>query len=323
MLSKGRAPSSGNLVTEPADEISVAPEPPRFNLRKVDLNLLVGLQPLLRYRNVSRAADYLGLSQSAMSDELRRLRLTFRDELLVRSGRGYELTRLARALVEPVDEILRNIEAVIASGTTFEPKTASRHFTIALSDYTTLILLGPLVKRVKAEAPGVTIGTRPFYSDASTMLRNDSVDVLLAPDYERKGLSSVPLLDERWMCVVDEDHPLKGDRMSLEDFQRLPHLTVSRRSDQVFLPEISVSRRVEVVTENWSLAPFLLSGTNLVAVLQRRLAIRLQHAAQVRLFEPPISIPPLTLRLYWNPVLETDPGNRWLRRLILEVARSL
>src|SRR5437764_11662127 len=128
-----------------------------LNLRRFDLNLLVALDALLRYRNVTRAGEHIGLTQSAMSAEFRRLRQMFDDELLVRVGREYHLTALACDLVGPVGDVVAKIEDTIVHRPTFDPRTEARRFSIVMSDYAMLQLVHPLLRRAEVEAPGVTV----------------------------------------------------------------------------------------------------------------------------------------------------------------------
>ena len=134
-----------------------------INLRKYDLNLLVALHALLRERSVTRAGERLGLSQSAMSSELRRLRQMFGDDLLVRVGRQNHLTALARELVEPVEQIVTAIGQTISRRPSFEPASETRTFTISMSDYAAWALLHPLVQRLQEEAPGITVHVHPLH----------------------------------------------------------------------------------------------------------------------------------------------------------------
>src|SRR5438093_9544645 len=130
----------------------------RFN--KLDLNLLVALNVLLTEKNISRAAERIHLSQSAMSNALARLRSYFVDELLVPSGRQLILTPRAESLVEPVREVLMRIESTIAAQPQFDPSTASHTFTLLVSDFTTTVFVPALLERLFHEAPGVRLDLR-------------------------------------------------------------------------------------------------------------------------------------------------------------------
>jgi DNA-binding transcriptional LysR family regulator len=301
---------------------------PGVNLRKFDLNLLVALDALLRYRNVTRAGERLGLTQSAMSGELRRLRHMFGDDLLVRVGRGYELTALARDLVEPVGDVIARIERTIGHRTTFDPAAESRRFSVVMSDYAMLMLLQPVLRRALVEAPGIAIEVHPFNDQIARILATGSADLVVGPAFELAGLHAQPLFSDRFVCVVSADHPVAGDRMTPAVFESLPHLTIAwqpplRSIADEHLEGAGVHRRVEVTTESFALAPFLVSGTRLVAIVPERLAKRLEEAAGVRLLDIPVPAPELHETMYWSAAAHADPAHAWLRGLIAEVACAI
>jgi len=119
-----------------------------MNLNQVDLNLLVALDALLQTRNLTHAGRRLGCTQPAVSDALRRLRALFDHDLLVRVGRGFELTARARQLVGPVREILERIDRTIEERPRFDPSVDSAQFSVAVSDYASLVLIEPLLKHL-------------------------------------------------------------------------------------------------------------------------------------------------------------------------------
>jgi DNA-binding transcriptional LysR family regulator len=129
-------------------------------LRRYDLNLLLSLHALLHTRNVTQAGDWLGVSQPAMSSDLRRLRQMFKDELLVRSGREYQLTALASSLVEPLTQAVADIERALNWRPNFDPSTDTCSFSVAMSDHVMALFLPALAARLPVEAPNVTIHTR-------------------------------------------------------------------------------------------------------------------------------------------------------------------
>ncbi|MBO0688856.1 MAG: LysR family transcriptional regulator [Candidatus Dormibacteraeota bacterium] len=301
---------------------------PAVNLRKFDLNLLVALDALLHHRNVTRAGEQIGLSQSAMSGELRRLRRMFGDELLVRVGRDYELTALARDLIDPVRDVVERIERAIGHRTTFDPAVEARRFSVVMSDYAMLLLLQPLLRRSGVEAPGITIEVHPFNEPIPRMLGQHDVDLAVGPEMDLAGLRAQSLFIDRFVCVVSADHPDVGDRMTPQLFESLPHLTIAWQSRlrsiaDEHLDVAGVRRRVEVTTENFALAPFLIAGTRLVALVPERLAYQLRAAAGVNVLDPPVPLPELRETLYWSPVSEGDPGHAWLRRMIAGVACAI
>ena len=299
-----------------------------MNLRQVNLNLLVALHALMTQRNVTRAADQVGLTQSAMSGELRRLRALFGDELLVRVGRDYQLTPLAEELVEPVSDIIAAVERTLSKRVTFDPAADERAFSIGMSDYAMLVLLQPVLQRLGREAPLITLHIHPLQPDsAHTMLRPGGMDLVIAPLRDVENVRRIALFSDRYVCAVRADHPHVRDDLTLELFERLPRLEWGIGSVLVgSTAERHYGRlggRVQVTTESFALAPFLLKHTDMLVVLQERLATAFTQAAGIKVLDPPVALPDLTEAMYWTPLVETDPGNRWLRNLFEEVAHAL
>jgi DNA-binding transcriptional LysR family regulator len=301
------------------------------NLAGVDLNLLVALDALLDERSVTRAAARVGLSQPGMSNTLARLRQLFGDPLLVRQGATMAPTPRAEALVRPVREALALIESAIERHPTFDAARDARSFTIGCSDYSVLMLIGPLVGRLAAEAPGLSIQVVPRTVDAARALNAGDVDLIIEPTEIMAGaaLPSRHLFDDRWMCCVWEGNRLVGEEMTLETYLRLGHVTYSVGGAQpISLADQHVvgnglRRHVEFSVETFLLAPFLLQGTELVTLVLARAGPHLRRTAAVRLLEAPIPFPVLSEALWWHPRSTADPAHAWLRERIAEIAAEL
>jgi LysR family nod box-dependent transcriptional activator len=302
------------------------------NLRNVDLNLLVILDALLRERNVSRAGDRIGLSQSAMSAALARLREVFHDPLLVRVGRDLALTRNAEDLIVPLKESLGKIEQILLRRPGFDPATDARTFAISASDYAGLVLLTPLVRMIANEAPNVTIHLLPRARDAARVLQTGQADIVIEP-VELFGPNDYPtasLLSDRWLCAIDANHPdVKDDTLTEKQFLELPHLVYGIGDDRQLnladqhLANAGVQRRIEVTVESFLLNPFLIEGTRLVSLVLERAAKRLIGTVDIKLLESPISVPDIHEAMYWHPRHATDPGHKWLREKLLNVVQQL
>ena len=132
-----------------------------MHFQKLDLNLLVALDALIEERSVSRAADRLNLSQSAMSSALSRLREYFGDELLVPVGRRMEPTALALNLAPAIREILQRIRVTIQARPSFDPATAERRFRVMTSDYLVEVLLADVLRELADTAPGIQMQILP------------------------------------------------------------------------------------------------------------------------------------------------------------------
>ena len=304
----------------------------RLNLRNVDLNLLVVLDALLAERNVSRAGRRVGLSQSAMSAALARLRILFRDPLLVRSGRNLALTQGAEELIIPIREILSRVEQTISERPQFNPRTASRSFSISASDYATLVLLVPFVGRLVVEAPNVAIHILPRFRDVAQVLKIGQADMVIEPCelFADIKYPSQALFSDRWLCAVDAKNPqVRNNRLTMKQYLQLPHLVYSIGTDRQLnladqhVGQLGVRRRIEVTVESFLLVPFLLEGTLMVSLILERAARRLAGITSVRTLKPPLSLPDIHEALYWHPRHTSDPGHRWLRERLAAIASEL
>lgn len=303
-----------------------------MNLRNVDLNLLVILDALLSEQNVSRAGERIGLSQSAMSAALARLRDMFNDTLLTRVGRGLILTRNAEALIVPLREALAAIQHTLLQNREFDPTSDARSFSIASSDYAILVLLSPLVRALSVEAPNITIHLLPRSRDASGMLRTNQADIVIEPDvlFGVTDFPSQPLMSDRWLCAVDADSPAgKQRRISKRQFLDLPHVVYGIGADRQLnladqhLMKSGIERRIEVTVESFLLVPFLIQGTQLVTLVLERAAKLLAGVAAIRTIEPPYMLPDILETMYWHSRHTSDPGHRWLRNRLAAVAAEL
>ncbi len=302
-----------------------------MSLAGVDLNLLVALDALLAERNVTRAASRVGLSQPGMSNTLARLRKLFGDPLLVREGLALVPTPRAEALRQPIQEALSLIQQALDDRPGFDPARDHVTFTVSCSDYSVLMLIGPLVRRLAATAPGLTIQVLPRAPDAVRLLRDGEADLVIEPAEIMPDvtLPRMRLFADRWLCCVWEGTTQVGDKMTMETYLRLGHLVYSGvRGHPVslvdtYLAQAKVPRRIEFTVESFLLAPFLLQGTDLVAVVPERAAGHLRRTAAVRFLEPPLHLPSITEMMWWNPRHTMDPAHAWLRARITEIAAEL
>lgn len=300
-----------------------------MNLANVDLNLLVALDALLAERNVTRAAARLGMTQPGMSNALGRLRRMFADPLLVRHGRDFSLTPQAEALLDPLAQILNLVRHTLADRVTFDPTKDSRSFTISASDYATLVLVGPLIRHLAVEAPGVTVHVSPRAPEAVQLLRSGEVDFVIEPK-ELMPASEFPglrLLGDRWSCAVWMDNADVDETMTMEAYLRLPHVIYSIGQSlslpDRYLRERNIHRRIESSVESFLLAAFLLKGTSLTTLLPYRARPYLQVASEIRMLEPPLELPEITEWLWWHPKYDRDPGHAWFRARFADVAAEI
>jgi LysR family transcriptional regulator, nod-box dependent transcriptional activator len=318
-LPDGGARGPWTSLGRPCDERLV------LNLRQVDLNLLVALDALLKERSVTRAGRQMGLSQPAMSAALHRLRELFADPLLERVGREYRLTPFARDLQAPLQEVLASIERTLASNARFDPATTQRHFRIATSDYVLCVLLQPVIERVTRLAPGVRIHLQPIDAKLAGKLTSRRVDLSIQPPGLLQGFSSQALFRDDWVCAVWRGHEEVGERLTREQFYTLPHASFSLGQSSMVehnlqTPEYTL--HVPVTSVSFVALPFLLRGTRMVAVIQRRLAQKLEDVADMRILELPVALPEVEFSMWWSPAAN-DPAHAWLRDVLAEAAQAL
>jgi DNA-binding transcriptional LysR family regulator len=295
----------------------------------IDLNLLAVLGALLEHRNVTRAGERLRLSQPTMSGALARLRQHFGDELLVRSGREYQLTPLASGLLPAVREALGQVERTLGVPAEFDPPTSLRRFSIAISAQSILALSGQL-RRVHELAPGVRLDMWPI---TTTLMETGhsllGYDVLIGPAGFRADGNPEVLLRDRIVYVADPANPRLRDgqdRFTVEDLARLPHAAARLPQSGLVtsaLDRLGVTPRVVATTGGWLPLPFLVAGTDLVAAVPERLARRVSGAAGVTVTEPPFGTIELIEAAWWHPMHATDPSLTWLRGIIHGSLESL
>jgi LysR family nod box-dependent transcriptional activator len=299
-------------------------------LRRYDLNLLLSLHALLHTRNVTQAGEWLGVTQPAMSSDLRRLRQMFNDELLVRAGRDYQLTTLARSLVDPVSRAVAEIERVMTWRPTFNPRVDARSFSIAMSDHVMALLLPTLAVRLPQEAPRITLRVRGLpglATDPVTAAEMSEVDLSIgAFSFTSASARTEVLYTDRWVCAVSSDNPEVDAEMSLELFSRLPHVEWQLKTPaigshaEVLYRAKGIERQVSLVTDSFALLPSLVRGTRMVALVHERLA---RQVAGLKLLEPPVPIPDVQESMHWSPSMDNDPGHLWLRTLTRSIAQTL
>ncbi len=289
-----------------------------MRFRNLDLNLLAALDKLIRLQSVSRAADELAITQSAMSNALNRLRQYFDDPLLVQIGRRMELTPRAQALAGPVRDILVRIEAAVAAPTDFDPASSTRSFTLMVSDYSLHTVVPPFVRRLARQAPSMRIDIKAQQTYPGLQLERGETDLLIAPAVYCSGdHPSELLLTDPVVCVLDANNPLARS-LDEETFLRLEHVSMQPPlagqsfSDRM-LAERGIVPNVVVSSFSFTSLPDLVRGTNRLAMVQERLARRMARTGGLIIVPPPFDLPPLEQRIQWHGMRSRDPALDWLR----------
>jgi len=293
-----------------------------------DLNLLVTLDVLLEEGNVTRAAQRLRLSPSAMSRALARLRETTGDPLLVRAGRGLVPTPRALELRERVHQLVQDGEAVLRPVEKLNLKQLVRTFTLRTSEGFVENFGPDLIARVGEEAPGVRIFFVQKPNKESAPLRDGTVDLetgvleqATAPELRVQAL-----FRDRYIGVVRIGHPLAKGKVTPARYATGRHINVSRQGldtgtiDEALKP-FGLERDIVTIVSGFSTAVGLARATDLIASVPERHTGNLR--AEMHSFPLPVSTPEFTISWLSHPRTDADPAHRWLRNHLKNVCAAI
>ena len=310
-----------------------------MNISKIDLNLLVYLDVLLREKNVTRSADQLSITQPAMSNGLKRLRELFSDPILVRTSEGMMPTARALQLQPVVRDVLSKLEATIQPETEFEPQNSNRTFRIMASDYAETTLLAKVLGELRTKAPSVTLDIVTPSDVSFHDVELGKVDMAINR-FEELPMSfhQKVIWYDTFSCMVNKDHPCLPS-FDLNNYLEHQHVWVSKTGFGVGvgidptevqklgwvdaeLDKLGKKRDIRVFTRHYHMAMWLAKEQGLIATLPTKATELYADNDNVRVLEPPFDIPPIALKMAWSPLLHHDVGHIWLRRLIVEVGNN-
>jgi DNA-binding transcriptional LysR family regulator len=299
------------------------------NLAAVDLNLLPPLDALLRRRNVSHAAEDVGLSQPAMSRALGRLRDLLGDPLLVRGPGGYALTPLARELSPALAAAMADMKGLFRSRA-FEPSQVRRLVRIVASDFHGVLLAPALLRRLAAEAPGVALRLEPYGPSLPERMSKGEIDlafattgVLLPP-----GAQSQVVGRDRLALVMRRGHPAEAEVLTLADYARFGHATVALFGDgqsslDAQLAAVGVNRRIAFTAPGFIDALAAVAGSDLITTTSETFARRFAEPFGLTVRPAPLPDTAYELTLVWSNLQAGDELLAWLRGLVAEVAADV
>lgn len=307
-----------------------------MNINNFDLNLLRALDALIRERNVTHAAEQLHVTQQAMSGALRRLRGHFDDELLVRVGRGMELTPLAQALIVPVREALLMVNTVLETEPKFDPGSARHRFRLGMSDYSSLIFLPRLLRRLNDEAPNIAVEVEGLLDKAYLALESGELDFCISPmDPDlflnfrlSDNIVHDPLFQDDFVCVVDNRSFGCTGPLTHQQYIEAKHNVVRMGEGVETVVEhawrlAEFRPKVAATAPSFSALIFALPGTPLVATAQRKLANAIAPILGLSIYPCPMSIPQLREDMIWHERNRDNLAHAYMRRVLVEEAASL
>lgn len=295
-----------------------------------DLNLLLHLDALVRCTNVSRAAEHLGITQSAMSAALSRLRRVFNDPLLVREGNTAVLTERAMALAAQFQPLLEQWLDVTLERGQFDPAQSRRIFTLYASDYVQFALLPALAVTLAEDAPNIALSVVPAKPHHGlAMLESNHVE-FVAGYYPTPGntLRMRPLFEDQVVCIVREGHASLDKDWNLDAWLRYGHIDLAahtRNAGELLdrrLEQMGKRRSVRMTMSSYLAAPSVVARSDLIANLPKSVA--LQFARQGFVVRPvPIAVPPIQISLYWHERYQNDVGHVWFRHHVTRHVKDM
>ncbi|WP_026354489.1 LysR family transcriptional regulator [Massilia niastensis] len=292
----------------------------------IDLNLLSVFQEVYRERQISSAARKLGLSQSAVSNALARLRRSFGDELFVRTATGMQPTPLAVQMAEPIGVAMAQVSLALNQRSRFDPATSSRRFTLAMTDVGEIYFMPPLGERCRQLAPQVQLSSRRAGTlNLKEEMEGGHVDLAIGPFEDvSEALYHRQLFRQPYVSMFRKGHPLGRGELSLERFVRAEHLLVDSsdspydRINQV-LARAGIGPSVRFRVPHFTAVPYIVSSSDLVVTVPQKLAERASAPFGLEWVTPPLDLPPLQTNIFWHRRFNQDPGNQWLRGLLADV----
>lgn len=293
------------------------------DIRTLDFNLLRTLDALLDERNVTRAAERLGITQPAVSGMLTRLRESFDDPLFVRTQRGIVPTLRATELAGPIKQIISDVEMLLQPST-FDPSTAEFTMSIAATDYALQAVVVPFLAKLLVQAPSIRVAVRPIEgARIQTQFENGDVDLaLMTPETALPDLHARRLFDESYVCAMRAGHPdAVDDIIGLDRFCAANHALASYSGERFWgvtddaLAAVGQTRRVVLTVTGFLVLAEILRTTDLIAVVPRRLVA---NAPGLVMRAPPIAVPGFTKIATWHERTHRNAGHRWARALLFE-----
>lgn len=311
-----------------------------MNLEKVDLNLLVYLDVLLREKSVTRAAADLGITQPALSNALKKLRNLFDDPLMIRASDGMMPTERAIKIQPKLHEVLAKVQHLLQPVQEFKPLTSDRVFRIMVSDYAEATLIPSVVYALRREAPNVVLDLLTPSDVQFSDMEDGRVDMAINRfDDMPQSFHQVTLWEDDFSCLVNKNNTL-SDNFKLKTYLESRHIWVSKTGwgagygmtpkkmaglgwvDQA-LSRLGKKREITIFTRHYQMPALLAQNNDLVATLPTRMACQHLSNDSLVVHDMPFYVPSFELKMAWSPILQHNPAHRWLRKLIAYTAERI
>jgi DNA-binding transcriptional LysR family regulator len=293
--------------------------------RNFDLNLVPVLLAIHQHGSVSQAAQHLGMSQSAVSTALAKLRLRYADPLFHRVGHGVKPTTRTRALIEPLREAMARVTSSFSADAEFAPRTTERTFTFAMSDVGEMVFMPKILRRLRQAAPRArvrSVAASPAHIERG--LENGEIDLAVGyfPDLREKSFLDKHLFYHHFVCLLRANHPISAGQLTMQQFRDLEHAVVygAGRTNEIFerfLRAKRVQRRVVLETPHFMSIPHIIARSDLVVTVPHAVGVFVKDIhMNIRIAQPPMRTPKIDLKIHWHRNFHNDLKSRWLRGLV-------
>lgn len=301
-----------------------------MNLAKINLNLLVVLDMLLREKHVTKASQKLYVTQSTVSAALNQLRDLFNDELLVREKNQMVLTPLAQKLAPKVSSALQQLQETVFNKIDFNPKTAKITFTLVMNDYLECLLLAELNAYLSANAPGIKF----IIKHADTLhdelfIKNNPVHLGIGIlTSKAQCLSHEKLFDEHFVCASSKNNSILKKPLTMKTYLAAEHLSLTdpEYSDldvtDFALKQLGETRNIKLNVTHVSTAMYLLMNSSLLATAPMTLIQKAKTILNLAYQELPFAVPDITIHQVWHSQFDHDEAHQWLRKTIKTILQD-
>jgi DNA-binding transcriptional LysR family regulator len=294
-------------------------------MAKLDIDWLNVFVEVYKTQSVSRAAERLSMAQANASVALNKLRHHFGDRLFARTSRGMEPTPYAQQIYPDVLASVERLAQLAGTRSSFDPTTAERQFRICMTDISEIIVLPILANHLRRAAPGVLIEAEHISTDSPRRLESGDIDLAVGfmPHLEA-GFYQQTLFQQDFVCLAAKNHPRVKTQPNKQAFLAEGHIVVTTSGtghaivDKV-LAQKKVERRVVLKVPSFLGVARLVARTELLVIVPRRLGEALAQQERVRIFEPPVTLPPFAVKQHWHERFHADPGNVWLRQTLAQL----
>lgn len=293
----------------------------RMNVRDFDLNLLHVFDAVMATGHVGRAAERLGLSQPAASHALTRLRLALHDPLFVRGPGGVKPTARAQHFARFAAAALRTLDVALHEADSFDPLRSERRFAVHMSDLATGEFLPTLMTALRQRAPGLRLAVQQLAPEAiAPALDEGRLDLAFGYLPQLGGMHSQALLEERYVVLLRDGHPLRAQIHSRDSLQALDYILVQSHGDPAkALGRLGLEHRIRLTIPHFSVVPGLLKASDLAVIIPERPARTYALAGGLAVVQADLGLSPVAIGIHWVWRVHNDPGHRWLRELVAEL----